>query len=343
MVSPRRTPDDAVVDPGEQLLRIIGGKWLAAAVSAAAELRLAEALSDGPRAVDALAGELACDADALSRLVRVLCGVGVLAAQPDHTVSLTPLGEKLRRDELGDLAVYTGAPFSWNPWSQLASAIRSGRSPFALEHDIELFDYLDRESEHGRVYQHAIDAFTRREARALAEAFDFSRVERVVDVGGGVGTALVALLEAYPELRATLLERPAVEREARAVLDAAGVGDRCDFVGGDFFASLPRGADAYIVMHIVHNWDDPRAAKVLENCVEAMNDDGRVLVIEGTLLPGNRPDAIRLLDLEMLVLGGGGRERSKPELRRLFNGAGLTIESSSDLAGTTRLFVLRKR
>lgn len=337
-----RPPDPH--NPEQQLLELLGGKWVTAAISAAAELGLADALAEGCTTLEALTDKLGCDAGALLRLLRVLNGEGLVEVDVHGRYSLTPLGETLRSGALRELARFVGAPFMWQPWAELPRALRSARaSAFALSQGQDLFEYLDSHPEEAALYHAAVDAFTRREARALAETFDFSEVERVVDVGGGLGTLLVELAERYPALQCVLFDRAPVVAQARAGDAGRRLGSRLETIAGDFFEGVPQGADVYVIKHVLHNWDDAHAVRLLSHCAAALRPGGHVLVIEGLLLPGNRRDATRLLDLEMFVLCGKGRERSKPEFRALLSQAGLKLVSSSDLAGTTRLLVATRR
>ena len=203
-----------------------------------------------------------------------------------------------------------------------------------------LFEYLDANPEAACTYHQAVDAFTRREARALAAAYDFSGVQSIVDVGGGLGSLLAELAKHWPSLeRCVLFDRPQVVEQARHDLAAREMGQRLEFMAGDFLNSIPIAADVFVVKHVLHNWQDQEAIAVLKNCVAGLNPGGSVLIVEGILLPGLQRDRTALLDLEMFVLCGRGRERSKPEFRALLGAAGLVLKSTHDLAGTTRLLV----
>lgn len=333
-----RDPEDA---NAERLLKLLGGKWIAASVSAAASLGIAEALADGPKSVESLAADVGCDAGALLRLLRVLVGEGVVELTDERTYAITPLGALLRRGEFGELAEFVGAPFSWDPWSKLPEAVRTGDAAFALHHGQGLFPYLDANADEARLYHAAIDGFTRRQARALAELFDFSKVSRVADIGGGRGTLLVEVLRRWTHLEGVLLERGGAVTLAQKAFVEAGLSARCVAREGDFFEAVPAGVDVCVVKHVVHNWDDARASQLLRGCAKAVGPEGHVLVVEGLLLPGNRKDATALLDIEMLALCGPGRERTKPEMRRLFTASGLRLVSTHDLAGMTRLLICR--
>ncbi|MFK7895783.1 MAG: methyltransferase [Myxococcota bacterium] len=344
-------------DPAGRLLRLLGGKWIAAAISAAATLRIPDALADGPLSLEDLAARVECDASALERLLRVLHGENLVRRDFEANYHLTDDGHLLRRGALGELAEYVGTPFGWDPWSSLPHAVRTGEAAFAERHGTGLFEYLDAANtqdtqgaqvDPGRaaeaeLYHAAIDSFSRAESKALAEAFDFTPYHRVADIGGGRGALLVDVLKAWPSLEGILLERPAATAQAEALFAAEGLSSRCEIVVGDFFETLPAHADICVLKHILHSWDDATSQRLLERCRDLVGPSGRVLVIEGVLLPGGRPNLTSLLDLEMLVLCGPGHERSKPEIRRLLHNSGLRLESSVPLAESARLFVTQPR
>lgn len=322
-------------------MRRLGGKWVLQALATAAELRLAEAL-ETPKTAEALAKELGCHEPSLTRLLGVLVADGMLEGDSDGALSLTKLGRQLRNDELGTLARFVASPSQWTPWMELTHSVRTGDSAFEKVHGQPLFEYLEGRPDEARLYDEAVDAFTRVQARAMAEQSVLDGIETIVDVGGGRGTLLAELLGHRPHLRGVLYDRAHVVDAARERLAKLGLAERCEFVGGDFFASVPQGADAYVIKHVLHNWDDERATALLRRCAEA-SDRGIVLAVEGVLLPGNIPDAARLMDLEMLVLTDGGRERSKPQFRRLFAGAGLKLDATHSLGNGAYLMVGRQR
>lgn len=326
-------------DHEHRLLELLSGKWIAAAVSTAAELGLADLLAERPLELDELAQALRCDSGALLRLVRVLVGEGLIELDAQGRFALTAVGAQLQQGKLRDLARFVGAPFAWSPWGSLSAALRSDTAAFEAANGASLFDYLDHHADEARLYHAAIDAFTRREAQALIAAFDFSQVESVVDVGGGLGTLLIELAGRWPSMRCVLYDRPSVIAQAREGFAMTRHGQRIEAIGGDFFARVPEGADAYVVKHVVHNWGDEQAITLLRNCAEALRPGGHVLIVESILLPGHRRDGTPLLDLEMLVLCGTGRERSKPEFRTLLRRAGLKLVSTRDLAGMARLLI----
>ena len=330
-------------DPAERLLILLGGKWVAAAISAAASLGLAEALAPGPLGLDALASKTGCQQDSLHRLMRVLVGEGIVTISTDQEYALTEMGSLLRTGELGELAMFVGSPFGWDPWSALADSVRTGEAAFTKHHGLPLFEYLDHHDDQADLYHAAIDAFSKREACALAEAFDFSNVRRVADIGGGRGSLLVDVLSRWPKLEGVLLERPAAVEQARSAFSEAGIEGRCEARVGDFFEAVPDDVDVCVLMHIIHSWDDAAAIDLLRRCSRAVGPDGTLLIIEGLVVPDGRRDLTNLLDLEMLVLCGPGHERRKPEMRRLLSAAGLRLESALPLTAGIRLLVAKPR
>ena len=329
----------------EQLLHLLSGKWVTAAIAAAAELGIADQLAALPLTAAELATRCKADERALKRLLRVLCGEGLLELDENARYHLTELGRQLCDGELRTLARFVGAPFMWNPWPALAAQVQDpSRSAFERTHGSALFEYLDADRHAASLYHAAVDEFTRRQARALCDAFDFSPLERIVDIGGGLGTVLTELTQRYPALRCVLYDRPPVIEQARRVLSAAPhVEPRIEVVAGDFFSGVPAPADAYLLKHVLHNWDDEHALRLLRACRAGLRADGYVLIVESLRLPGNVRDATALMDLEMLVLCGGGYERSKPEFRRLLGQAGLRLHATRVLVAGVRLMVATPR
>jgi methylase of polypeptide subunit release factors len=313
-----------------RLMRMLGGKWIVQALAAAAELRLADILTE-PLALAELARRAECQPEPLARLLRVLVGEGLLELLPDSRYELTPLGAELRRGALGELAEFVGSPSQWVPWNKLTQSIRTGECAFTASQGQSLFEYLTAHPEEARLYDTAVDAFTRQQAHELANHELMADVQSIVDVGGGRGTLLLELLKRRPNLQGILVDRPDVVATAAPRFDAAGLKGRYQLFGGDFFEALPEGADCYVIKHVIHNWSDADATKLLCACARAMAPGAKLLVVEGLLLPGNIRDLARYMDLEMLVLTESGKERSKPEFRKLFSRAGLKLASTHSL------------
>lgn len=318
-------------DEAERFSRLLSGKWVVQAVSAAAELGVADELGE-PLGVSELAERLGCQPRPLERLMKVLAGEGLVVELPSGHYALSSFGEQLRSGKARDLARFVGSHSQWAPWAELARAVRTGECAFELAHGKTLFEYLQDSPSESRLYDSAVDTFTSEQALALGRSPVLASARTVVDVGGGRGTLLLELLRNNPALHGTLLDLPHVVAEAKRRFEEAGLAERCTCLGGDFFDTLPPGADCYIIKHVLHNWSDDRAGALLQACRRAMPVDGRIIVVEGLLLPANYRDLSRFMDLEMMVLTGQGRERSKPEFRGLLHQAGLSLSRSIRLS-----------
>jgi SAM-dependent methyltransferase len=314
------------------LRAMLGGFRLAQAVAVAAELRVADRLAGGPVPSEDLARAVGADADALYRLLRALAAEGIFTESPPGTFGLTPLAEPLRADHPQSVrpqARLVAQEFWWGAWGHLLEAVRTGGVAFERIHGAPLFAYLDAHPDAAGIFDGAMSGTSPWKA-ALAAAYDFAPVRLVVDVGGGQGALLAAVLRAHPHLRGVLFDTPAVVAGARRFLDAAGLADRCRIVGGDFFASVPEGGDAYLLSQVLHDWDDERAAAILRSCHRAARPGARLIVVEQLLPPGDTPHRGKLLDLQLLVMLGG-RERTEAEYRRLFTAAGFESTSARPL------------
>jgi hypothetical protein len=305
--------------------QIFAGSWLTQGVWVAAELGIADLLVNGPLTAEGLAEKTHTHDGALYRVLRALASVGIFAQDPDGRFSLTPHATLLRSDVADSqrpFAIMMGAEFH-KAWGELLHSVQTGEGGFQKSFDIPFFQYmLSHPMRHG-IYDTAMGAFGRAEVAAMLDAHDFSAFQTVVDVGGGSGMLLAAILNRYPEIQGILLDLPAVVERTRSVLIGSDLDGRCRFEEGDFFSSVPAGADAYIMQHVIHDWEDPQAITILRNCREAMNPNGRILLAECVIPPGNGPYFGKWLDLMMLLVGG--RERTQEEYRQLFSAAGLKL------------------
>ena len=332
-------PDDDVA----RLYEILTGRCRTQAVSAAAQLGVADALADGPLSATVLAGRLNCNADRLERLLLYLVSLDICCRdEVNDTFDLTNLGHKLTSDALGPLACYLGSPEQWDPWSRLADSLRLGaKDAFSETHGRDLYSYLAENAPAAARFDHAIEAYTHHQAAALIEVLDLSGVSKLVDLGGGRGTILIALLKRWQELTGVLVDLPEVlARTAEHIPDECA--HRMDLIAGDFHKSIPQGAEAYLLSHVLHNWDDRLAAELLARCTQAVTPNGYVFVLENLLLPGHLSHNGRHFDIEMMVITGG-RERSKLAMRQLFNRAGLKLEHTLPVTHSSWLLIGRPK
>ena len=305
--------------------QVFGGSWITQGLWVAAELGIADLLADGPRTAGALAESTKADSGALYRLLRALASVGILARDAQGRFSLTPMGNLLRGDVAGSqraLATMMGAEFH-QAWGELLDSVRTGEPGFEKRFGRSFFQYATENPERHRIYDAAMTGVHGPETQPMLDAYDFGASGTVMDIGGGNGLTLCAILERHPSMQGILFELPAVADRARSTISALGLSDRCRVEGGDFFASVPAGADVYLMRHVIHDWEDRDAIAILRNCREAMSPDGKLLVVETVIPPGDGPCFGKWLDLMMLLVGG--RERTEEEYRRLFSEAGLSL------------------
>jgi hypothetical protein len=314
---------DPLPDPAERLEELLGGYQDTQALYVAAKLNLADALRDGPKSATELATTVGAHAPSLLRLMRYLVRVGVLAEAEGDRFALTSLGEPLRSDHpdsLQSLAILYGSPLIWRPFGELYDAVVTGDRAFERAFGLPYFEYLDRHKKDAAVFNAVMSAGLPLD---LFDAYDFSSFHTIVDVGGGQGAFLQAILDRSPQTHGVLYDLPAVVEQA-SVSANADVMARFETMAGDMFASVPTGGDAYLLKRIVHDWSDEEAARILRNCRQAMNEGGKVLLIEQVLHPGRFSEFATAIDLQMMVLVSG-RERTEEEYRALLAAAGLQL------------------
>jgi hypothetical protein len=312
--------------PQEEMNRLLSGYWLSKAVYVAAKLGIADLVSPQSRTADELARETKTHGPSLYRMLRALASVGVFAEDASGRFSLTPVAECLRSDVPGSqraLAIMLGEE-QFRAWSDFLYCIETGKTAFDRVFGVPIFDYLSKNPEVAKIFDAAMVGVHGRETSAMTDAYDFSDIRVLADIGGGNGSLLTGVLRKYPVMKGILYDLPGVTERAKASLQAAGLADRCKVIGGSFFESVPEGANAYLMRHIIHDWDDEKATRILKNVHRAMGRDGRLLVVEGVILPGNDPAFGKLLDLHMMVVPGG-KERTEAEYRKLFEGAGFRL------------------
>jgi len=313
--------------PSEQLRHLIFGFRVSQALYAAAELGIADLLAGGPRSADDLATASGAHAPSLYRVLRLLASEGVFTETDSGRFALTPMAEALRRDAPGSLhpmVLFNACETMWKSWGHLVHAVRTGEPAFDHAHGVDLFEYFRRHPDEWAVFNQLMTNQTAPITRAVALAYDFSPCGTIVDVGGGRGALALGLLEAYPHLRGVVFDQPAVAAGARRAIEAAGLADRCEAVGGDFFAAVPEGGDTYLAKFILHDWDDERCVAILRACRRAVPADGRLLVIELLIPPGDERSYAKSQDVNMLV-NLTGRERTEAEYRTLYEAAGFAL------------------
>jgi hypothetical protein len=309
------------------ILQIALSALMSQALYVAAKLGVADLLAQGPRPVSELAAETKTHAGALYRVLRSLASAGVFTETDPRVFALTPIGEALRKDapnSMRNAAIFMGEEWHWRVWGDMLHSVETGRPAWGHVHGAEVFDYFGANRREAAIFNAAMTDLSSGVARPIVAAYDFSAVGTLADIAGGHGFLLAQALKANPDMRGVLFEVPSVVAGAPELLAREGVAERVEFVTGNFFEAVPVKADAYMMKHIIHDWDDERATLILSNIRASMPDAGRVLIIEQVVPAGDAPHPAKLLDLEMLV-SPGGIERTAEEYRALCAAAGLQL------------------
>ena len=317
------------------LRSLITGYEASQVLYVAARLGVADLLAGGPRTAEDMAEALRVDAGALHRVLHALAALGLLAHLGGSRYALAESGARLRDGVPGSLravALLSGER-SYRAWGGLLHSVRTGETAFPHVFGMGTFDYMAAHPEIAGFYNEAMAAGAAERAAAVVAAYDFSERGTVVDVGGGHGTLLIAILSASPGVRGVLFERESVAVGARAHIDAAGLSSRCAVVSGDFFQSVPGDGDLYLLSHIIHNWDDRRSGRILANCRAATPPGARLLILEQILperfVPSRASVQAAMADLHMLAITGG-QERTAGQYRELLHAAGFTLASVTE-------------
>jgi SAM-dependent methyltransferase len=316
--------------PSHQIMRLGLGFAISQALRVVIELGIADLLAAGERSVADVAAVTKVDADALYRVMRLLASEGVFMESRPRHFTLTDVGAALQSDRPGPgefVRMTNSEPYL--AFSQLLHSVQTGKPAFDKVFGSPRFDWLSDHPEQAALFQRAMVAVGQGSNEAVAEAYDFAPYGRVVDVGGGHGQLLSAILARNPHLSGVLFDLPSGVEAARH--GAGGELPRTDFVAGDFFDSVPAG-DVYVIKKVIHDWDDKRAALILRRCREAMSRNGRVLVAETLVPPGDEPNQIKGIDVIMLAITGG-LERTEAQYASLFDMAGLRLERSIQTRG----------
>lgn len=321
-------------DDHTAMRRMVFGFRLTQLIAVAARLGLADQLHGGPRSAKTLAEEVGVDAVALRRVMRALASEGIFAETADGDFEITALAELLRSDapsSLRDVAMLYGEPWLWQAYGDLLHTVRTGRPAFEHVHGQSFYGFLQQHSVQAEVFQRAMSGFTAHEVSAISSACDLGSARTIVDVGGGQGALMAALLHRHRALQGIVFDLPEVISGARYALGETGLSERCECVAGDFFEAVPSGGDVYLMKSVLHNWADDAAMRILKACRRAMSDTARLIVAERVVPEGNLASEAKLFDINMLVTVGG-QERTLDEYRRLMGASGLRLIRSVDTA-----------
>ena len=310
--------EQPVVPPQAVLTQIAFGAMMTQALGIAAKLNIADLLKDGPKPVDDIANATATDPASLYRLMRSLAGAGIFREKAERNFENTELSELLRSDVPGSMrngAIFMAEPWHYNVWGNMLHSVQTGGTAWKATHGVEVFDWFAEHPKEAEIFNGAMTDMSVGVAPVVVEAYDFSAFNTLADIAGGHGFMLAQILKANPNLHGVLFDVPSVIAGAHEFFEQQGVSDRVEKVPGDFFKQVP-AADAYILKHIIHDWDDERSVLIMKNVRSAMQGHGKLLIVETVVPEGNEPHYSKLLDLEMLT-SPGGKERTEAEYRDL--------------------------
>jgi ubiquinone/menaquinone biosynthesis C-methylase UbiE len=313
--------------PPAALFRMIEGFWLSRALSVAVRLGIADLLTDGPKSSKELADATGTHAPSLFRVLRALAAAGVFAEDESGSFAATPLSTALQSGVAGSLRAFVLEMLDeehYQAWGDMLHTVKTGETAFDHHFGMDLWQYRADHAEDAKTFDEAMADHSALLNKALLAGYDFSSFRKIADIGGGDGELLAAILKAHPGVKGVLFDLPRVTAKAERRIEKEGLADRCEIVSGDFFQSVPPGGDVYILKAVIHDWDDEHASAILINCRRAMAKDGRLLLIEAAIPPGNEPFFHKLMDLNMMVMTGG-RERTEPEYRELLSATGFRL------------------
>lgn len=311
------------------LFQMMTASWISQAIYVAACIGIADLLKDSTKSIDELAKATNSHGPNLYRLLRALASVGIFIEVEPQQFALTPIAEHLRSDtsaSLRAMAMMLGDQWHWRCWGDIVNIVINNQP--AIQHLYKVnntFEYFAQNPQSGDIFNNAMTNWCKNSHTAVVDTYDFSSIRKIVDVAGGHGTLITSILAANPQMHGILFDLNEVIDGANELLKKQGIADRCVTFAGDFFQSIPSGADAYILSHIMHDWKDDDCIKILRNIRKGIVKNGKLLVIEAIIPPGNQPHLSKLLDLEMLVMYPAGRERTITEYKQLYDAAGFRL------------------
>jgi len=332
------SPQPATLPVHVQLIQMATGCWVSRIITTAANLSIADHLADGPKSAAELAAVTKTNPRALHRFMRTLAHFGILKHAPNHKFALTPLGEALRAGAPGgarSTILTMAGPWMWKAWEEFQYSLETGETAMEKVFGMPVFDYLAQHPDMASQFSEAMVGIHGAEPAAVAAAYDFSKFGVIVDVGGATGNMLAHILSRYPQPQGVLFDRPHVVADAPSLLRAKGVDNRVHIERGNFFETVPSAGDAYILSHIIHDWNEDQCLTILGNCRKAMKPGAKLLIVEFVLPDGDEPHFGKLADMVMLAIPGG-EERTAGEYDALLTKAGFkmtrVVPTTSDVS-----------
>jgi hypothetical protein len=310
--------------PEDQMMQWITSKWITKPIYVVAQLGIADLLRDGPLSVDALAEKTDTHPPTLYRLLRALSSVGIFVETDEGLFDLTPLAQCLLSDALRPIARMFLSGWHDKAWNSLAYTVRTGKPGFDHAFGKQAFEWMEENPEERAILDQGQGMKAIGFAKAVIEAYDFSDFNSICDVGGGQGAFLIQLLANYPHIKGIVADMPGAVMSTEKAISKADLNDRCKAICYDFLKELPPACDAYFLVNVLHDWEDEICRRILKNISRSMNADSRLWIVEYLLEPGPGFSVVKLLDIEVLVMGGG-RERTIDEYKSLIGSAGLAV------------------
>ena len=314
-------------DPATEIRGLINGYRVTQAIHVAVTLGIADLLINGSQTSDALAQATKTHPPTLYRLLRALASANVLRELEDQRFELTPLGDCLRADapdSMAGWAAHIGRSYQWQAWTGLLHSVQTGETAFQHIYGTDVWTYRSTRPEESAIFDRAMTSVTVQSSAAVVGAYNFGRFQSIVDIGGGHGALLAGILKAYQDLKGILFDQPHVVAGASTLLEEAGLADRCQIVAGNFFESVPNGADAYVLKAVIHDWQDAESIRILSVIRHTINAEGTLLLIERLIEPPNEGQEAKFSDLNMLV-NTSGQERTRAEFAALLEAAGFRL------------------
>lgn len=314
--------------PTEQMLKMMSGLWVTRGIYVAAKLGISDHLTDGPKTAAELAAATSSHADSLYRILRMLAAVGIYSETEGKRFSLTPLSETLVTDAPGSLrpgAIAELGEIHYEAWGNIMHSVKTGEIAFDHHYGKDVWQYFETDPAKAANFNRYMASSSEPLNQAISMKYDFTGVGTLVDVGGGLGGMISAILAANPALKGIVFDAPSVVEKSKEFLAEKGLAQRCEAVGGDFFKSVPAGGDVYSMRWILHDWEDEKALTILRNIHQVLPDNGKLLLAEAVVPEGPEPHFSKFFDLIMLTMTGG-RERTETEWSELLGKAGFKIE-----------------
>ncbi len=309
------------------LIRMLYGGIFQKAISVVAKLGIADFLANGPLSTAELAKKTNTHENALYRVLRMLASIGVFKEQENRIFELTALASYLQSDNpdsIRNYAIMMGEDWLWDNWKEMLYSLQTGKTSQSKVHKMDSFEFFTQNKEAGEIFNRAMTDISKPDIPAFIHAYDFSGIRHIVDIAGGHGKLLAGVLQSNPDMRGALFDLPSVIESAGQLLKKEGVENRVNLVPGSFFDSVPEQADAYMMKHIIHDWDDEYCKKILQNVRKVIGKNGKLLILEMVVPEGNQPNPAKVLDIQML-LTAGGKERTEDEFRKLLHNAGFSL------------------